>query len=132
MKKNLVILAGVSLIVSALALSGCKEEKQPETVVKTAQPAAVATPAAAVEASGKSGEELYKQHCMVCHPDGRNVIKPEYTLKKAALEARGIKTVEDIVAKMRNPGPGMNKFDSQTVSDADAKKISEYVMATFK
>jgi cytochrome c6 len=84
-----------------------------------------------VSAAGKSGQELFKEHCAVCHPDGGNIVNPEKTLHKKALEANNVKTAAEIVNKMRNPGPGMQKFDSKTVSDSDAKKIAEYILSTF-
>ena len=77
------------------------------------------------------GEALFKQHCSPCHPDGGNVINPQKTLHKKDREANGVKTAADIVGKMRNPGPGMTKFDEQTIPDADAKEIAEYVLRTF-
>lgn len=83
-------------------------------------------------ASQTSGEELFKEHCAVCHPDGSNVITPDKTLRKSALEANGIKTPDDVVAKMRNPGPGMTPFDETRIPQADARKIAEYVLETFQ
>jgi cytochrome c6 len=32
---------------------------------------------------------------------------------------------------MRNPGPGMTKFDKSMLPDKDAKKIAEYEIKTF-
>ncbi len=87
------------------------------------------------------GEALFKQHCAVCHPDGGNVINPQKTLHKKDLAANNIRTAEDIVKKMRNPGPvpthpqewgGMKIFDEKKISDEDALKIAEYVMSKFK
>jgi len=77
------------------------------------------------------GEALFKQHCFPCHPDGGNVINPQKTLHKKDREANGVMTAADIVGKMRNPGPGMTKFDEQTIPDADAKEIAEYELKTF-
>jgi cytochrome c6 len=79
-----------------------------------------------------TGEELFKQNCAVCHPDGGNIINPEFTLRKKDRDAHGVKNVSDIISRMRNPGPGMTKFDTKTISDADAKKIAEYILKTFK
>ena len=79
-----------------------------------------------------SGEELFKQHCAVCHPDGGNIIKPELTLQKKVLAQHGIKDWKGIVKNMRNPGAGMTKFDAKTIPDKDAKAIAEYVLKTFK
>ncbi|HMK49253.1 MAG TPA: c-type cytochrome [Thermodesulfovibrionales bacterium] len=80
----------------------------------------------------KTGEELFKEHCAVCHPDGGNIINPKNTLHKKDLLANKIQKPADIVKKMRNPGPGMTKFDKKTIPDKDAKKIAEYILKTFK
>lgn len=81
---------------------------------------------------GKKGQELFQQHCAVCHPDGSNVINPKKTLHKKDREANGVKTAADIVHLMRNPGPGMSGFNTKTIPDKDAKEIAEYVLKTFK
>lgn len=80
----------------------------------------------------KVGEKLYKQHCAVCHPNGGNIVNPKKTLHKKDLEASGIRKAEDIIKTMRNPGPGMLKFDAKTIPDKEAKEIAEYIMKTFK
>jgi cytochrome c6 len=78
------------------------------------------------------GKALFNQHCAVCHPNGGNIINPNFTLKKENLKAHKISKPGDIVKKMRNPGPGMTKFDKKTISDKDAKEIAEYILKTFK
>ena len=88
-------------------------------------------------AEAKKGEKIdakakFDQHCVACHPKGGNIIKPSKGLGKKDLAANGIKTEKDIVAKMRNPGPGMTKFDAKAVSDKEATAIAKYIMATFK
>ncbi|MCL4492757.1 MAG: c-type cytochrome [Nitrospirae bacterium] len=93
----------------------------------------LSTPGFAEKAvKGKSGEELFKTHCSVCHPSGGNIINPRKTLRKGDREANSVKTPADIVGKMRNPGPGMTRFDKKTIPDADAKKIADYIVNTFK
>jgi cytochrome c6 len=79
-----------------------------------------------------SGEAEFKEHCAVCHPDGGNVITAEKTLQKKDLDANGIKKSVDIIKKMRNPGPGMTKFDKKMVSDKEARAIADYILKTFK
>lgn len=79
----------------------------------------------------KMGESLFKQHCSVCHPDGGNNVNPQKPLHKKEREANGVKSASDIVGKMRNPGPGMTKFDEKTIPDTDAQAIAEYVLKTF-
>ncbi len=85
----------------------------------------------------KKGEKLdaakeFNEHCAVCHPNGGNIVNPKKTLKKADLAKNGIKDWKAIVKTMRNPGPGMTKFDDKTVPDKEAKAIAEYVLKTFK
>lgn len=89
----------------------------------------------------KSGEALFKEHCSPCHPGGGNILSPQKTLHKKDREANNIKTAEDIVKKMRNPGPapthpgewsGMKIFDEKTVPNEDALKIADYILKTFE
>jgi cytochrome c6 len=79
-----------------------------------------------------SGEAEFKEHCAVCHPDGGNVITPEKTLQKKDLDANGVRKPADIIEKMRNPGPGMTKFDKKMVSDKEAAAIADYILKTFR
>ena len=79
----------------------------------------------------KSGEELFEANCASCHPKGRNIVNPMKTLHKKDRDANNVKTPQDIINKMRNPGPGMTQFDKTTISDKDAKKIAEYIIKTF-
>ena len=41
-------------------------------------------------------------------------------------------SAKDIVGKMRNPGPGMTRFDAKTVSDKDAQEIAAYILQAYK
>jgi cytochrome c6 len=88
-----------------------------------------------------SGEALFQQHCAACHPGGNNVLNPKKTLHKKDLEANNILTAQDIVNKIRNPGPapthpqewaGMRSFDRKTIPDEDAIKIANYILETFQ
>lgn len=81
--------------------------------------------------SSADGKKLFEKHCAVCHKDGGNIINPKKTLKKADLKANGIKTADDIVKNMRNPGPGMTKFDKKTISDDEAKAVADYIIKTY-
>lgn len=79
-----------------------------------------------------SGQELFNLHCASCHKDGGNIINPKRTLSKKAMAEEGIKNAQGVVKFMRNPGPGMTKFDKATLPDKDAKAIAEYILKTFK
>lgn len=123
------ILMGLAILaVCGTVFCGCKKEsaEKPAAPEQTTAPAPVSTPEA------KTGEKLFGQHCSVCHPAGGNIINPEKPLYRKNREANGIKTAEDIIATLRNPGPGMNKFDEKTISAQDAQAIAEYVLKTFK
>ncbi len=87
---------------------------------------------AGADEKGKSPEAEFKEHCAVCHPEGGNIINPKKTLHKKDLDANNVKTAADIISKMRNPGPGMTKFDKKTIPNSEAKKIAEYILKTFK
>jgi len=91
-------------------------------------------------AAGATGEVLFKTNCSACHPDGDNILNRKKTLHKADREANNIVTAEDIIQKMRNPGPapthpqdwaGMKMFDKDKISNEDALKIANYILKTF-
>ncbi len=74
---------------------------------------------------------MFKQNCESCHPKGGNIINPQKTLDKKSREANNVRTAGDIVKAMRNPGPGMTKFDEKALPDADAREIANYIIKTF-
>ena len=87
------------------------------------------------------GKELFQNNCSACHPDGGNIINPKKTLHAKDLDANKITTADDIVRKMRNPGPspthpqdwaGMKMFDQKAISDQDAYRIADYILKTFR
>ena len=86
----------------------------------------------AQSAEGSEGEQAFAKNCAVCHPGGKNIINPAKTLHRAALSANGIRDAAGIVRNMRNPGPGMTKFDEKTIPDETAKAIAEYILKTFR
>lgn len=89
--------------------------------------------ASASIATGKiDGKAEFESRCSGCHPNGGNVTNPAKTLMKMDREANGVKSVRDIVKKIRKPGPGMKQYDKQELSDAKAKAIGEYIIKTFK
>jgi len=92
-------------------------------------------------ATEQTGESLFNKHCASCHPNGGNILNPKKTLYKKDLEANNIFTAEDIVKKIRNPGPvpthpqewaGMTMFDEKKISNDDAFKIADYILKKFK
>ncbi|WP_085812221.1 c-type cytochrome [Geoanaerobacter pelophilus] len=137
MQRRLIATLAILTLV-ATGVTGCKKksEEQAQTQptqsqITTAAPAAPAGGQPAASATATTGEQLFKQHCAACHPNGANTITPAKTLSKKAMADRNIKSADDIVKIMRNPGPGMNKFDEGMIPNDDAKKIGDYILATF-
>jgi len=122
------------LAFSVSCVTGCKKEEKAEAPPSAPATTAPATAPAAPAPSetGLTGEQLFKQHCAVCHPNGGNTVNPKKPLGAKELAEHGITKEEDIVKLMRTPGAGMTKFDEATVSDSDAKKIASYVLTSFK
>jgi cytochrome c6 len=84
------------------------------------------------ESKNNSGETRFTEHCAACHSDGGNLINPEKSLFKIAREKHGIKSADDIVKLIRNPGEGMIPFDQITLTDEQAHEIADYIIRTFK
>ena len=83
-------------------------------------------------AEGSEGEQAFVENCAICHPGGKNIINPAKALHRDALSANGIRDAAGIVRNMRNPGPGMTKFDEKTIPEETAKAIAEYILETFR
>ena len=84
------------------------------------------------QASPNAGEAEFKEYCAACHTDGGNLINPAKTLSKKDREMNRIMSHSDIIKIMRAPGEGMPTFDEKTLPEAEAKKIAEYIISTFK
>ena len=78
------------------------------------------------------GEQAFVKNCAVCHANGGNIVNTAKPINKKALEAGGIKKPADIVRQMRNPGPGMTRFDEKAIPDKEARTIAEYILKMFK
>jgi cytochrome c6 len=79
-----------------------------------------------------NGMKEFQKHCAVCHPNGGNTINKMKPLSAKSLKSNGVVGVKGIVAKMRNPGQFMTKFDQKTISNNEASAIAEYILKTFK
>ncbi len=86
----------------------------------------------AQSAGGSEGEQAFQTNCALCHPEGKNIINAAKTLSQKNLAANGIRNAADIVAQMRNPGPGMTQFDEKTIPDGTAETIAAYILKTFQ
>jgi mono/diheme cytochrome c family protein len=129
--KNIIaglLIASLALVLTIVPAS-CQQK--PKEEVKPS-PEGKETVQKAMGESLEAGQVLFKKHCAVCHPDGGNIINPKKTLNKKDLEANNMKTAEDIVNNMRNPGPGMTKFTEEKISKEEATAIAEYILHAFQ
>ncbi|HYS42746.1 MAG TPA: c-type cytochrome [Geobacteraceae bacterium] len=78
------------------------------------------------------GQSIFKAKCASCHPSGGNTINKEKTLFKKDLDKNKLKTVNDLVKYMRNPGPGMTKYDMNDLPDKDAWEVAKYILQSYK
>jgi cytochrome c6 len=93
---------------------------------------ALVTAALAAPPSLSAGAAAFEANCAECHPGGRNIVTPAKDLRGPTLKANGIHNPQDILAKMRKPGPGMTTFDPSELPDKEALEIAEYILSTFK
>jgi len=128
-----ILTALMILIVSVSFIVGCKKETPQKAEVPQALPAEqpASMTAHAPQTEVKTGEELFQSNCATCHPDGGNIVKPEFTLHSKSLKAHNITKPSDIVKIMRNPNPGMTKFDETMIPDKEATEIAEYILKNF-
>ena len=124
-RKLTIVTFGIAVIFS----SACSPDNAQNA--QNAKPAKTNNSNSSVQPQTQKGEQLYKQYCSSCHPDGGNASDPKNNLRKSTLKAKRINKPEDIVAIMRKPISRMITFDVSTISDEDARAIAEYVLEAF-
>ena len=76
----------------------------------------------------ENGERIFTANCAACHAGGNNVIMPEKTLKKDALEANGMNAVSAITYQVTNGKNAMPAFGGR-LSDSDIEDVANYVLS---
>nr|YP_010338742.1 cytochrome c553 [Glaucosphaera vacuolata]UNJ18692.1 cytochrome c553 [Glaucosphaera vacuolata] len=74
------------------------------------------------------GAQIFSANCSACHAGGNNVINPERTLKKEALEQYGMKSVEAITNQVTNGKNAMPAFGGR-LSSSDIEDVANYVLS---
>ena len=89
----------------------------------------VASPAHAGDA--EAGEQLFNVLCLSCHNRGRNIIIPEKTLEKEALDQylAGGRSEKSVVTQVTNGKNAMPAFGGR-LSDDDIANVAAYVIKT--
>lgn len=101
-------------------------------VVLMAVTGAAAGLSLAANGTSADGRGAFEEHCAECHPGGDNIVTPHKGLHKVDRDANGVRSAADIIARMRNPGPGMTKFDETMIPQPEAEAIAGYILNTFK
>jgi cytochrome c6 len=76
----------------------------------------------------ENGERIFSANCSACHAGGNNVIIPEKTLKKEALEANGMNSVDAITYQVTNGKNAMPAFGGR-LDDGDIEDVANYVLS---
>lgn len=91
------------MVIFLLFVIGCKKaDKQPESKQSVVQ-----------STQDNIGENLFNKHCVMCHPDDSKM--------------KDIKKPKDIIKTMRNPKPGMPKFNEEEIPNDVAETIAKYI-----
>mmetsp|Transcript_11128 Transcript_11128/g.34111 ORF Transcript_11128/g.34111 Transcript_11128/m.34111 type:complete len:94 (-) Transcript_11128:23-304(-) len=74
------------------------------------------------------GEQIFTANCAACHSGGNNVIMPDKTLKKEALEQYEMKSVDAITYQVTNGKNSMPAFGGR-LSETDIEDVANYVLS---
>jgi cytochrome c6 len=87
--------------------------------------------APALAADVGAGEQIFDANCAACHAGGQNVIMPEKTLEKAALDQylAGGRSEKSVVTQVTNGKNAMPAFGGR-LSDEDIANVAAYVIKT--
>jgi len=88
-----------------------------------------AAPAFAGDVS--AGAQIFDANCAACHAGGQNVIMPDKTLEKEALDQylAGGRSEKSVVTQVTNGKNAMPAFGGR-LSDDDIANVASYVIAT--
>jgi cytochrome c6 len=81
-----------------------------------------------IAADIENGERIFTANCAACHAGGNNVIMPEKTLKKDALEGNAMDSASAITYQVTNGKNAMPAFGGR-LSDSDIEDVANYVLA---
>eukprot|EP00816_Leptocylindrus_hargravesii_P009098 CAMPEP_0196810566 /NCGR_PEP_ID=MMETSP1362-20130617/11605_1 /TAXON_ID=163516 /ORGANISM="Leptocylindrus danicus, Strain CCMP1856" /LENGTH=129 /DNA_ID=CAMNT_0042185627 /DNA_START=29 /DNA_END=418 /DNA_ORIENTATION=+ len=118
-------------VAAILATSASALSFAPKQAAAAAGAAAFVAVAPAFAADVGAGESVFNQNCSACHAGGQNVIMPEKTLEKEALDmylANG-RSEKSVVTQVTNGKNAMPAFGGR-LSDEDIANVAAYVIKT--
>ena len=75
-----------------------------------------------------NGEQIFSANCSACHAGGNNVIMPEKTLKKDALEENKMNSIKAITYQVTNGKNAMPAFGGR-LDDNAIEDVANYVLS---
>merc|ERR1719287_428532 len=99
--------------------------------LKADLPKVAAAGAPAFAGDVDAGEQVFNANCAACHAGGQNVIMPEKTLEKEALEQylSGGRNEKAVITQVTNGKNAMPAFGGR-LSDEDIANVASYVIST--
>lgn len=91
--------------------------------------AAVVATSPVFAADAGAGEQVFNANCAACHAGGQNVIMPEKTLEKEALDQylAGGRSEKSVITQVTNGKNAMPAFGGR-LSDEDIANVAAYVI----
>eukprot|EP01083_Nonionella_stella_P029263 80620_1 len=125
------ILLSTLTSVAAFSISPNKHHSIQVVRVAAIITATVTAPHAALAGDVQNGEQLFNNNCAACHAGGQNVIMPNKTLEKEALETylAGGRSEKSIISQVTNGKNAMPAFGGR-LGDDQIADVAAYVMAT--
>ena len=121
----------LSLVTAALSFSAPANKAFESRVAGVAAAAAFALASPAFAGDAAAGAGVFSGNCAACHAGGQNVIMPDKTLEKAALEEylAGGFNEEAVIKQVTNGKNAMPAFGGR-LSDDDIANVASYVIKT--
>lgn len=128
------LIAVAALVASASAWTTPKSFDVPVAIKAAVASGAVAVGVAVSPAFAGdigAGEQVFNANCAACHAGGQNVIMPDKTLEKEALESylAGGRNEKSVITQVTNGKNAMPAFGGR-LSDEDIANVATYVIST--
>ena len=75
-----------------------------------------------------NGEQIFTANCSACHAGGNNVIMPEKTLRKEALEDNKMNSIKAITYQVTNGKNAMPAFGGR-LDDNEIEDVANFVLS---
>ena len=121
----------VASYVIAKSDAGWESDSTASAVVQTVELVPAADKGKRVGGDVLSGEQIFVNNCAACHSGGQNVIMPEKTLEKDALDKylAGGRNKDSVITQVTNGKNAMPAFGGR-LSEFDIEDVASYVIST--